>query len=208
MQMTGYTSFIIKDGMTSAYDFVKLCLRGFGILCAYRDEPLSPNIPKTLKKETYHEKELAKAKEKLERLRARTDDEWVKEIETEIDAATIRHEKEAAENAEALERLTKVKNAIQEWDCDEKYLPVKKFALEQISSSEPVEDTWHARYVDSLKTALASQEGLDAYKNNLINLAVEDIQYHTEHMIEDEERWHENQEYLDGFWKEVEKLNK
>lgn len=208
MQMTGFTSFIIKDGMTSAYDFAKLCLRGFGILCAYRDEPLSPNIPKTLEKDTYHEKELAKAKEKLERLRTRTDDEWIKEIETEIDAATARHEKEVAENAEALERLTKVKNAIQAWDCCEKYLPVKKFALAQIASSEPVEDTWHARYVASLKTALASQEGLNEYKANLINLAVSDIEYHKQHMIEDEERWRENQEYLDGFWKEVEKLNK
>ena len=208
MQMTGFTSFIINKGMTSAYDFAKLCLRRFAILYAYRDEPLSPNIPKTLEKDTYHEKELAKAKEKLERLRARTDDEWIKEIETEIDAATARHEKEVAENAEVMERLTKVKNAIQDWDCSEKYLPVKKFALDQISSSEPVEDTWYARYMDSLKTALASQEDLDNYKANLINLAVDDIKYHTQHMIEDEERWRENQEYLDGFWKEVEKLKK
>jgi hypothetical protein len=124
------------------------------------------------------------------------------------EAAIRSLEKEAAENAEALERLTKVKNAIQDWDCSEKYLPVKKFALEQISSSEPVEDSWYERYVASLKTALASQEGLDAYKANLINLAVSDIHYHKQHMIEDEERWRENQEYLDGFWKEVEKLNK
>lgn len=62
MQHTGYTSYIIDNNL-KASEFLKLCLRAFNIFIEYRDEPLSPNIPKELPKDDYHEKELVKAKE-------------------------------------------------------------------------------------------------------------------------------------------------
>ena len=38
---TGYTAFIENKQCNSAKQFLKLCLRNFGVLCKYRDEPLS-----------------------------------------------------------------------------------------------------------------------------------------------------------------------
>lgn len=63
MQHTGYTRFIIDNNL-KASEFLKLCMREFNIFIEYRDEPMSPNIPKELPKDDWHEKELVKAKEK------------------------------------------------------------------------------------------------------------------------------------------------
>ena len=74
MQHTGYTSYIIDKNL-KASEFLKLCMRAFNIFIEYREEPLSPNIPKELPKDDWHEKELVKAKEKLAQRLAMTDGE-------------------------------------------------------------------------------------------------------------------------------------
>ena len=38
---TGYTAFIENKQCNSAKQFLKLCLRNFGVLGKYKDEPLS-----------------------------------------------------------------------------------------------------------------------------------------------------------------------
>ena len=42
---TGYTSYIQDGDITTGKDFLKLCLRNFGVAINMRDEPLSKPVP-------------------------------------------------------------------------------------------------------------------------------------------------------------------
>lgn len=61
--MTGYTSFIVDGKVTNAKDFLKLCLRAFGVLVHLSDEPLSPDIPTKIEVDNYHSKKIKELKQ-------------------------------------------------------------------------------------------------------------------------------------------------
>ena len=42
---TGYTTYIKDGDITTGKDFLKLCLRNFGVAINMRDEPLSKPVP-------------------------------------------------------------------------------------------------------------------------------------------------------------------
>ena len=57
---TGYTAGIENGTITSFEDYVKICMRAFGVYIDYRDEPLSTKVPTKMVPDTqYHEEELA-----------------------------------------------------------------------------------------------------------------------------------------------------
>ena len=207
MQHTGYTSYIIDHNL-KASEFLRLCLRAFNIFIEYRDEPLSPIIPKELPKDDYHEKELVKAKEKLAQRLAMTDDEWRKELENDLADKIAKH-KEAVEQENAeMARLNAVKEAIEGWKCSEEYDRVKNFALEQIAKSEPYGYKWYTESEEYMRKALDSQEEFEKYKADLIQCAREDVAYHEKGVAEYEANWKKANEFLAGFWKEIELLEK
>ena len=173
MKHTGYTSYIIDHNL-KASEFLRLCLRAFNIFVEYRDEPLSPVIPKELPKDDWHEKELVKAKEKLAQRLVMTDDEWRKELENDL-ADNIAKHKEAVEKENAeMARLNAVKEAIEGWKCSEAYDTVKNFALEQIAKSEPNGYKWYTESEECLRKALDSQEEFEKYNQRVKN---EEIKY-------------------------------
>lgn len=207
MQHTGYTSYIIDHNL-KASEFLRLCLRAFNIFIEYRDEPLSPIIPKELPKDDYHEKELVKAKEKLAQRLAMTDDEWRKELENDLADKIVKH-KEAVEQENAeMARLNAVKEAIEGWKCSEAYDRVKNFALEQIAKSEPYGYKWYTESEECLRKALENQEEFEKYKAELIQCYREDVAYHEKGAAENEASWKKANEFLAGFWKEIELLEK
>lgn len=207
MQHTGYTSYIIDHNL-KASEFLRLCMRAFNIFIEYRDEPLSPIIPKELPKDDYHEKELVKAKEKLAQRLAMTDDEWRKELENDLADKIVKH-KEAVEQENAeIARLNAVKEAIEGWKCSEAYDRVKNFALEQIAKSEPYGYKWYTESEECLRKALENQEEFEKYKADLIQCYREDVAYHEKGAAENEASWKKANEFLSGFWKEIELLEK
>ena len=208
MQLTSFTNFIINKNMTKASEFLKLCLRGFSILADYRDDDLSPDIPRTLQKSTYHEEELVKAKERLAKRLAMTDEDWRKDLEEGIARNRKSMETAMVENNAAMEKLNKVKEAVLAWQCSEQYQRVKEYALNQISLSEPRECKWFKELDAELTQALNDKEAFEKYKANLIDSAKSDVEYHEHHIVEDNKKWEEDQAYLDGFWKEIEELAK
>lgn len=207
MQHTGYTRFIIDNNL-KASEFLKLCMREFNIFIEYRDEPLSPNIPKELPKDDYHEKELVKAKEKLARRLAMTDDEYRKELESYL-ATKIAEHKEVVEKENAeMARLNAVKEAIEGWKCSEAYDSLKNFALDQIAKSAPHGYKWYTESEEYMRKTLDSQEEFEKYKADLIQCAREDVAYHEKGAAEYEAKWKKANEFLAGFWKEIELLEK
>ena len=207
MQHTGYTRSIIDNNL-KASEFLKLCMRAFNIFIEYRDEPLSPNIPKELPKDDWHEKELVKAKEKLARCLAMTDDECRKELESYL-ATKIAEHKEVVEKENAeMARLNAVKEAIEGWKCSEAYDSLKNFALDQIAKSAPHGYKWYTESDEYMRKALDSQEEFEKYKSDLIQCAREDVAYHEKGAAESEANWKKANEFLAGFWKEIELLEK
>ena len=207
MQLTGYTAFIVEKNV-KASDFLKICLRAFGVLIDYRDDPISANIPRELPKPDYHEKEFVRAKEKLAQRLAMTDDEWRKKIEADLASEIAKHKEAVEEENAEMARLNAVKEVIEGWKCSEPYEVVKNFALDQISKSAPYGDKWYVEVEECLKKALDSQEEFEKYKANLIESEREDVAYHEKEAAKAEANWKKANEFLSGFWKEIELLEK
>lgn len=207
MKHTGYTSFIIDNNL-KASEFLKLCMRAFNIFIEYRDEPLSPNIPKELPKDDWHEKELVKAKEKLARRLAMNDDECRKELESYLVTKIAEHKEVVEKENAEMARLNAVKEAIEGWKCSEAYDSLKNFALGQIAKSAPHGYKWYTESEEYMRKALDSQEEFEKYKADLIQCAREDVAYHEKGAAEYEANWKKANEFLAGFWKEIELLEK
>ena len=60
---TGYTAFIENKQCNSAKQFLKLCLRNFGVLSKYKDEPLSLDFEPDFTDENENENSLIKNNE-------------------------------------------------------------------------------------------------------------------------------------------------
>lgn len=201
---TGYTCQLLNGRVKTATDFLKLCLRNFGILYRFRDEEFTPNIPKEIPKSDYHTKELGKAVVKLHELRKLTGAEWSDMLAKAIAKAKADAEESEKEHIAAIETLTPFRDAIAKWDCDEEYRSVKDFALSQIDETMPKEPTVAKYYTELVKTL----EGMtvEQYKKERIECAERDLQYHTEGQEREEKEYASANKYLSGFWKDLEKL--
>ena len=54
---TGYTAYIKDGDITTGKDFLKLCLRNFGVAIDMRDEPLSKPVPTQFEPNPYYKKD-------------------------------------------------------------------------------------------------------------------------------------------------------
>ena len=197
---TGFTCQLLDGRVKTATDFLKLCLRNFCIMYRFRDEKLSPDIPKEIPKDMYHTNELGKAVAKLDELRKLTDAEWADRLAK----AKAEAEESEKERIAAIETLTPVRDAIAKWDCDEEYRSVKDFALSQIDETMPKEPTASKYYMELVK--LFEGMTVEQYKKDRIELAEREIQLHTEGKEREEKDCVSANKYLSGFWKELEKL--
>lgn len=53
---TGYTAYIKDGDITTGKDFLRLCLRNFGVAINMRDEPLSKPVPTQFEPDPYYKK--------------------------------------------------------------------------------------------------------------------------------------------------------
>lgn len=201
---TGFTCQLLDGRVKTATDFLKLCLRNFCIMYRFRDEKLSPDIPKEIPKDMYHTNELGKAVAKLNELRKLTGAEWADMLAKAIAKAKADAEESEKERIAAIETLKPFRDAIAKWDCDKEYKSVKEFALSQIDETMPKEPTAAKYYGDLVK----SLEGMtvEQYKKEHIECTEREIQLHTEGQEREEEAYTSANKYLSGFWKELEKL--
>ena len=201
---TGFTCQLLDGRVKTATDFLKLCLRNFCIMYRFRDEKLSPDIPKEIPKDMYHTNELGKAVAKLNELRKLTGAEWSDMLAKAIAKAKADAEESEKERLAAIETLKPFRDAIAKWDCDEEYRSVKEFALSQIDETMPKEPAASKYYMELVK----SLEGMtvEQYKKDHIECTEREIQLHTEGKEREEKDCASANKYLSGFWKELEKL--
>jgi hypothetical protein len=133
---TGYTAYIKDGDITTGKDFLKLCLRNFGIAINMRDEPLSKPVPTQFEPNSYYKKDYEKTVEIRNKYRQMTFDEAKKEL---ID----KHKKDMESAKKSLdefiaedEQYMKVRDEIEKWiPPTSEHENVKKFALNQIDIS-------------------------------------------------------------------------
>ena len=133
---TGYTAFIQDGDITTGKDFLKLCLRNFGIAINMRDEPLSKPVPTQFEPDPYYKNDYEKTVETRNKYRQMTFEEAKKELidkhKKDIESAKKSLDEFIAED----ERYMKVRDEIEKWiPPTSEHENVKKFALNQIDIS-------------------------------------------------------------------------
>ena len=201
MNCTGITHGIEDGTYKGPKDFLKMCIRSFGVLISIRDEPMSTPILTELTVDDYYSNRLKEAQDYLEKLISRTPEDWFKdynkkleEARKELEDVIIKHNKEA-------KKLQEYTDAISNWNCSEEYKSIKEFALEQLSMTTPTDTRYYEQQVKNLESS-----GIEMYKKDIFDNVKRDIQYVAEHLDEEKKDIAEKNAFLKGFLKEIEKV--
>lgn len=200
---TSYTDQLLTKKVTTATDFLKLCLRNFGVLCHLREEALSSDIPKTLEHDNRHAKQAAAAREELDTYLKMTDEEWKAKLDARIVKAKADAEAKRKEIEEADAILIPIRDQIKAWDCGEDYMGVKKFALDQIDMTIPNDFTrnYYPNSVDRL-SAMTVEE----FKNDHIESSRTMVKMWEEDAEREAEENKKSDKFLAGFYQNLSKL--
>ena len=202
MACTGYTSFIQEGTTKTATEFLKLCCRAMGVFYYLREEPLSPDIPKSIPLDlSSQQRELDKDKKALEDAKKMTDKEWADKLADNIASQTKSLTGYIQEEDEYTTRLKAIKAEIEKWKCDEKYDTLKTFAIGQIDMCLPSGRNWAQEALDELKTMTVEE-----YKKTHIEMLERAVQCDEESIETAKKNNKEANEYLSGFFNELNQL--
>lgn len=190
---TGYTAFIEDGTITTAKDFIMLCARAFGVCINMRDEPLSKPIPEEFKLDTYHVKEIEKAKTKLEQIEAMTNEEIQKQCDEEYNKRIAERIGIKEYRKRMREKYEKVLNGIKKWNPPtQDHEGLKKFAIEQIEMCLP--DYNGNTYFDGIENV--EKETVDGWRKRNIESCNDDIKYHKNKWNIEITKWKERNKWL------------
>lgn len=206
MTCTGYTYTIENGTCKTPKDFLKLCLKNFGCCLDVRDESLAKfNADDFLEKiknksqSEYLTNSLANAEKELEKLLKKSDDEWKKELESRIANTEKKLEEYKTKHYKESEILDWFTNKIKNWNCSEKYVNVKNFALGQLAITEPTDYEWEEKLLNELTNTTVKD-----YRNSNIKSAIKEVDYYKERIEEEKKKRDETIEFIEGFLKEIE----
>ena len=185
---TGYTCFIENGKVKTAKQFLHLCLRAFGVCINMRDDGLEvkDDYTKDLLKGfqgdiDYHKKHLKIAEKKLSEIKSMSEEalceKYIKETKERIKDL----QKSRTDEFNKYGDYLRIRESINNWDCDPKFQNVKDFALEQIHKSIPTGSYFEEELA---KIGEPTKEGFqkkkEEYLQKLIKDAQWDVNYHTE----------------------------
>ena len=208
MTCTGYT-YTIEDGTCKTpKEFLKLCLKNFGCCLKVRDESLAKfnanDFLEKIKNESQSEyltNSLANAEKELEKLLKKSDNEWKKELESRIVDTEKKLEESKTNHYKESEILDWFVNKIKNWNCSEKYVNIKKFALEQLSITEPTDYEWEEKLLNKLTNTTIKD-----YRNSNIKSAIKEVDYYKKRIEDEKKKRDETIEFIEGFLKEIENM--
>lgn len=182
---SGYTSDLYEGKPQTFEQFVLSCARAFGALIMMRDEPWDATIPEKFEPSDYHDRALAEAEQRLERVVSMSQDDLAAELRTE---GLKRHRmiRESQVKARAVrERCEAMLAEVEAWtpptsDHD----GLKKFMREQLE--ETIRFDGDERDYYSLYALLPDDPR--EYRQQQIEKAKRDIAYHTDERRKEIER--------------------
>ena len=172
---TGYTAYIKDGDITTGKDFLKLCLRNFGVAINMRDEPLSKPVTIQFEPNPYYKKDYEETVEIRNKYRQMTFEEAKKELiekhKKDIESTRKSLDKYIAED----ERYMKVRDEIEKWiPPTSEHENVKKFALNQIDISLNTDIREYCNKELS-KDLDVSDEAVYSYMNDINELYENDV---------------------------------
>lgn len=212
---TGYTAFIENKQCNSAKQFLKLCLRNFGVLGKYKDEPLSLDFEPDFTNENENfliknnENNLEKYKNELKEFYDLSYDEKLSKIKEGCLKQLNFYKKLYDEGAEINARYDDFIEAIEDWDCSEDFKQVKEFAINQCKISKENLNYYgreiikYQTLIDNIETTkYVVQCEIDKYRNAIIT-KIETCQDCINRIKEQKAS---NKEFYDRFIKELENV--
>lgn len=219
-----YTSFIENGKCKSAKQFLKLCLRNFGVMQMYRDEPLSLDFePDFAIQKDYvkNSKVLIKLKEQIDYWQQQLDNylnfpfEFQVKILHDEYSNELNKSKESFENEKKLNSLyEKFINAINSWECSDEFKNIKNFAIEECEDSKfYIDFSYYEQQITKYEKLLESLKS-DTQKvvNNYIEYLKSEVEKRKKFFNDEIDRltnlqnFSSNKKFYDKFLKEIESV--
>jgi len=171
---TGYTSKIYEGEDVSGKEFIMTCARAFGALIEMRDEPLDARIPEELKVDTYHEKQLERSKQELDKYKNMSIEEAQKLVDKNYKKRIEENNKYYKEKLELKDRYEKVLVEVEAWKLPSPdHQSLKNYAIDQLNKSIDFDCSGIENYEKEIK-----KETPEEYIQLKIDKCLWDIEYH------------------------------
>lgn len=197
---TGYTASIDDRSITNGKDFLKLCIRAFGVCIDQRDDSLKSPLVTEFKPDDYYNNERVIAIEKYEKLKNTSIEDYYKNKLKDIERSK-RLNANSYENKKLEQQLyLKIKSEVESWIPPTKeHEAIKQFALEQISAGIPTEE-------EIMEYKLKAESDLnytisDACRDYEIELSdlKDNIEYYEKKCREEAERCNSRDKFMKQF---------
>ena len=215
---TRYTEFIENKQCNSVKQFLKLCLRNFGVLSKYRDEPLSLDFEPDFTDENVNsfiknnENRIEKYKKELKEYDNLSYDEKASKIKEDC-LKELNFYKNIYDKSVKLN--TKYDNfieALDSWDCSKDFNSIKEFAINQCEISKENLDYYekeiikYQKLLDKIETSKYEvQCEIDKHRNAII-ANIKSCQDYINRIKEQNNKYESNKEFYDRFVKEIENI--
>lgn len=178
---TGYTAPLHDGDDISFEDFVLRCARGMAACILQRDEGLD-SPPRMVKVSSYHQDRIDEAQGRLAELEAMAFGDFAKMAREAHKVAEASHLAAIAENEAMRQRYVDMIGVVTEWTPpSSEHKGLKTFMLEQLRESLDF---------DCHEPSPPTKLNGGAYREELVDRAHRDIEYHTKALSEEEERTH------------------
>ena len=204
---TGYTASIDDRSITNGKDFLKLCIRAFGVCIDQRDNSLKSPLVTEFKPNDYYNNQRVIAIEKYEKLKNTSVEDYYKNKLEGIERSK-RLNVNSYENKKLERQLyLKIKSEVESWvPPTEEYEAIKQFALEQISAGIPTEEEIMGY---KLKAEADVNYSMDKachdYEIELSDLK-DDIEYYEKKCREEAERCNRRNDFMKQFLDSLEEI--
>ena len=214
-----YTTFIEQGKINNARDFMKLCLRNFGIMQEHYQDPLSLEsvLEKNFDVDTNSNYQryvefLNYEYESLKKYIRQQDDmesydmafmEFVADIEKSITDYKKAIVKRTSEN----KMYEKYIEKIQKWNCSPQYENIKNFAIEQCTNALN-EVSFYTNQINRYEKELANpRDSFDDYLETMIYFTRQSIDMYAKSINTCVNSLKERKEFFDNFMKEVNNID-
>jgi len=185
---TGYTLDLYDGKNITFKEFVMKCARAFGALISMKDESLNAPIPEHLEPSDYHLKEIEKAKKRLEEVNRWDEDRAEQEADRVYEKALKKRKEFIKKNSAIRKRYEDMLAKVLKWEPPSSdHENLKQFMIQQLKDSIKFDC-----YTPEMPRRLSGEE----YKQQEINNALSNIEYHSKEYAEEVDRVQRNNKWL------------
>lgn len=219
IHIMSYTEFIKQGKITNARDFMKLCLRNFGIMQEHYQDPLSLEsvLDKNFDVETnsdyqryvkYLDDEYQRLKELIHQKEDETSyDIAFTEFVVDIEKSIVDYKKAMAERIKENEMYKKYIEKIQKWNCSPQYENIKKFAIEQCTNALNNVSFYEGEIKRYEELLVNPKSSFDDYLKTMIDVTRHTIDMYSKSINMCVHSLKERKEFFDGFMNELNKID-